>query len=119
MKCFAIGLAMALAAGAGAAQAAPKFQAEIRWTAYGVPHIKAADIGGIGYGYGYASAGDNICEIEDRMLTVSATRARFLGAGPNDANINADFYHARLNARREVETLLAGPPASRDTPSAD
>ncbi|MCB1710654.1 MAG: penicillin acylase family protein, partial [Halioglobus sp.] len=30
------------------------YSAEIRRTEYGIPHIKAADWGGLGYGYGYA-----------------------------------------------------------------
>src|SRR5690349_15962843 len=113
--------AVTLAAWAGQAWAEgpAHFSAEIRRTAYGVPHIKASDIGGIGYGYGYASAQDNICEIEDRLMTVSATRAKFLGAGAADANLLSDLYHQRLNQSGEVERLLAGPAGSPDTPSAD
>src|SRR5690349_148367 len=95
------------------------FSAEIRRTAYGVPHIKASDIGGIGYGFGYASATDNICEILDRMMTVSAERARYLGPGEKNANIDSDVYHARLNRLGEIDKLLKGPADSPDTPSAD
>ncbi len=95
------------------------FSAEIRRTAYGVPHIKATDIGGIGYGFGYASAEDNVCEILDRMMTVSATRAKYLGPGEKDANIDSDVYHQRLIQLGEPEKLLAGPATSIDTPSAD
>ncbi len=118
-------LAVALVALAGctASQAATSagqhFKAEIRRTAYGVPHIKADDFGGIGYGFGYASAEDNLCEILDRMLTVTATRARYLGPGDKDANIASDLYHQRVNQSGDVEKLLAGPAESPDTPSAD
>jgi acyl-homoserine-lactone acylase len=117
--------ALALAGCAAAPEAAKiagdnaGFSAEIRRTAYGVPHIKANDIGGIGYGFGYASAEDNICEIQDRMLTVSAKRAKYLGAGTNDANILSDLYHQRIYQQGEIEQLLAGPASSPDTPSAD
>ncbi|MDP3738589.1 MAG: penicillin acylase family protein [Hyphomonadaceae bacterium] len=96
-----------------------QFTAEIRRTAYGVPHIKAEDIGGIGYGFGYASAEDNVCETLDRMMTVSATRAQYLGPGDKNANVESDLYHARLLQRGETEKLLAGPKDSRDTPSPD
>jgi acyl-homoserine-lactone acylase len=82
----------------------PKFEAEIRRTAFGVPHIKADDMGGIGYGFGYASAQDNLCEIADRLLTVSGERAK---------------YHQRMIASQRVETLLAGPASSPDTPTAE
>ena len=95
------------------------FRAEIRRTAYGVPHIKADDYGGIGYGFGYASAEDNLCEILDRMMTVTASRARYLGPGENDANLRSDLYHQRVIQAGEAEKLLAGPEGSPDTPSAD
>lgn len=97
--------------------ATPTFEAEIRRTDFGVPHIKSKDLGGIGYGYGYASAEDNVCEIADRILTVSGQRARYLGPGDNDANIASDFYHRRMIRSGRVEALLAGPPGAIDTPS--
>ena len=46
---------------AGTAQAAPAYKARIDRTAYGIPHISAADYGGIGYGQGYAFTQDNLC----------------------------------------------------------
>ncbi len=115
--------AIAMIALAGCTSATPgadsRFSAEIRRTAYGVPHIKADDYGGIGYGFGYASAEDNICEILDRMLTVKAERARYLGPGKDDANIASDLYHQRVNQTGDPEKLLAGAADSPDTPSAD
>ena len=111
-------LAACSAESAPAAEGA-KFEAEIRRTAFGVPHIKAANMGGIGYGYGYASAQDNVCEIADRLLTVSGERAKYLGPGENDANIASDLYHRRMIASGRVEALLAGPEGSADTPSAE
>jgi len=101
------------------ASADQHFSAEIRRTAYGVPHIKADDFGGIGYGFGYASAEDNICEILDRMMTVTASRARFLGPGDGDANVLSDVYHRNVIDSGETEHLLAGPAGLADTPSAD
>ncbi len=99
--------------------ASPRFAAEIRRTAFGVPHIKAEDMGGIGYGYGYASAQDNVCEIADRLLTVSGERAKFLGPGDNDANVTSDLYHQRIIQSRRVEDLLNGPPSSANTPTGE
>jgi acyl-homoserine-lactone acylase len=46
--------------------------ATIRYTEYGIPHVVAKDYGGLGFGQGYAAANDNICGIEQAMLTVSA-----------------------------------------------
>ena len=121
LKTYAAVAMMTLAGCTSAATdpASHHFSAEIRRTAYGVPHIKADDYGGIGYGFGYASAEDNLCEILDRMLTVTATRARYLGPGADDANIRSDLYHQRVIQAGETEKLLAGPEGSPDTPSAD
>ena len=118
-----LGSAIALAACSAAptvdegSAASPRFTAEIRRTAFGVPHIKAEDMGGIGYGYGYASAQDNVCEIADRLLTVSGERAKFLGPGDNDANVVSDLYHRRIIQSRRVEDLLNGPSGSPNTPT--
>jgi acyl-homoserine-lactone acylase len=112
-------LGPAAAASPPPAAPAPRFAADIRRTAYGVPHITAKDMGGLGYGYGYASAEDNLCEIMDRYMTVRAERARHLGPGENDANIASDLYHQRLIDQGETETLLNGPASSVDTPTAE
>jgi acyl-homoserine-lactone acylase len=115
--------ALALAAGCAGdlsgSGADGKMSAEIRRTAYGVPHIKADNYAGLGYGVGYAAAEDNICELAERMLTVSGERAKHLGAGENNANINSDVFHKRLIQTGELERLLGGAPGSPDTPSAD
>ena len=39
------------------------YRAEIRRGEHGMVHIKASDYAGIGYGYSYAFAEDNICTI--------------------------------------------------------
>jgi acyl-homoserine-lactone acylase len=118
----AAGIIAALMAGQVFAERDPaepqgKFSAEIRRTAFGVPHIKAGDMGGIGYGFGYASAEDNLCDIADRMLSVRAERAKFLGAGEKNANIASDLYHRRMIETHRVEALLAGDRSKPDTPS--
>lgn len=65
------------AAQEASSETSPAFEAEILRSAYGVPHIIAADHGGLGYGLGYAAAQDNICEIADRVVTVRGERAAF------------------------------------------
>ncbi len=112
--------AAALLAACGTETAATgKMSAEIRRTAFGVPHVKADDYAGMGFGLGYAMAEDNICEIMERYLTVSGERAKHLGAGENNANVLSDLYHKRLIATGEMEKLLNGAAGSVDTPSAD
>jgi acyl-homoserine-lactone acylase len=95
------------------------YAAEIRRTDYGVPHVTADDYAGLGFGIGYASAEDNLCLLADRMLTVTGTRARYLGPGTGNANVTSDLYHARLIATGALERILNGDPASIETPSTD
>jgi acyl-homoserine-lactone acylase len=91
------------------------YQAEIRRTAFGVPHVKAADYASLGFGLGYAYAEDNVCEFADRLMTTSGQRSRYFGSG--GGNLNSDVYHQSLIASGEVERLLAGDPGDIDTPS--
>ncbi|MBC9713741.1 penicillin acylase family protein [Streptomyces sp. TRM66268-LWL] len=93
---------------------------QIRRTAYGIPHIVARDFGSLGYGYGYAFAQDNVCELADTVVTLRGERARYFGAGgdPTDGgfdgpgadvpyNLASDtYYKAQLKAGT-VRKLLA------------
>ena len=67
------------------------YEATIRRTGDGVPHIIANDLKGVFFGQGYASAQDHGCSLADQMLKITSTRAATLGPGDNDANINSDF----------------------------
>ncbi|MEU9702391.1 penicillin acylase family protein [Streptomyces sp. NPDC047981] len=90
----------------------------IRYTEYGIPHIVASDWEGLGTGYGYAAAKDNICTLADTYLMVNAQRSRHLGpdgrASPGQnqnttSNLNSDLYFQRIKDDRVVERLLAAP----------
>jgi acyl-homoserine-lactone acylase len=91
--------------------------ADIRYTEYGIPHITAKDFTGLGYGYGYAAATDNLCELAKIYLTVNAQRSRYLGAdtpsdfdyGPPVPNLTSDLYFQQINDSRIVERLVAQP----------
>jgi acyl-homoserine-lactone acylase len=104
---------------AKAAAAPAGYHATLVRTAYGVPHITASNYAGLGYGAGYAAAQDNICDFADRMLTVTAQRARYLGPGAKNANVVSDLYHQRLIATGRLEQLRNADPKSLDRPSAD
>lgn len=93
-----------------------RFAANIRYTEYGIPHIKAANYGGLGYGYAYATARDNICALADTYLTVNAQRSRYLGpdAPANDAygaaanSLASDLFHRQVIDSGVIERSLAG-----------
>ncbi|MFJ9029976.1 penicillin acylase family protein [Streptomyces sp. NPDC102274] len=105
------------ATGPAAAEPGPD-KPTIRYTEYGIPHIIASDWGGLGTGYGYAAAKDNICTLADTYLMVKAQRSRYLGpdgkASPGQnqnstTNLNSDLYFQRIKDNGVVERLLAKP----------
>lgn len=95
------------------------YSAEIRRTAMGVPHIKAANWGGIGYGYGYAQAQDTLCTIANAMLTFRGERSRHFGGDAvipfqstigQPRNLDADFYHRHVLNDAAMQRLIAAQP---------
>ena len=104
---------------ADAALAASPYRATIRRTAYGIPHIEARSFGGLGFGYGYAFAQDNICTMADTYVTVDAQRSRWFGPngsyqqrgnGVSVNNLDSDFFFKQIIDSRKVESLLAQKP---------
>jgi len=100
---------------AAASGAESPYDVTIRWTAYGIPHIEAADYPSMGYGYGYALASQNICTLADVYTTVRAQRSLHFGPdatynfrsnSTNPTNINSDFFYQQLNDERRAESLL-------------
>ncbi len=60
-------------------QPQPRILAELARTSYGVPHVRAGNFEGLGYGLAYAYAQDNVCMFADTLLTVKGERSRFFG----------------------------------------
>ncbi|WP_397399380.1 penicillin acylase family protein [Phenylobacterium sp.] len=116
---WALSVAASLAFTTAATAREPSYRAELVRTAYGAPHVTAADYGGLGYGAGYAAAQDNFCDFAERTMTVSGERSRYLGAGERDANIVSDLYHQRLIRTGRLEAKLAGEVPGGFKPSAD
>jgi len=51
----------------------------LSYTRYGIPHLKADDFHGIGYGLGYAVTQENLCVMADWFLTVRGERTKYFG----------------------------------------
>lgn len=87
--------------------------ADIRWTAYGVPHIRAKDERGLGYGIGYAYARDNACLLAEEIVTARGERARYFGSeGKSSAeldNLPSDIFYAWLNQPEALQAFLPPP----------
>jgi acyl-homoserine-lactone acylase len=78
------------------------YEATVRRTEGGIPHVRAHDFASLGFGTGYAMAEDVLCLLaDDRFLTFSAERSRFLGEG--GGNLESDFFYQLFIDRGEAE----------------
>ena len=87
-----------------------RYEAEIRRTTHGVAHVRAADLGSLAFGQGYACAHDHLPTIADQIVKVRSERARYFGRGPNDRHVNSDFGYLALGVRPWAERMLATQP---------
>lgn len=66
---------------------------EVRYTGYGMPHVRASTLAGAGEGYGWAFARENLCLMVEKVVTLSGDRSRHLGP---DSGYVDDFVGVRL-----------------------
>ena len=85
---------------------AGEYHALIRRTQGGIPHIRADDLGSLGFGTFYAMAEDNVCILADQYLSFGAQRSLFLG--PGKGNLESDFFYQLLIDRGQAEQPLPG-----------
>jgi acyl-homoserine-lactone acylase len=109
-----------------ASAAAAPLGATIARDRWGVPHITAGDYAGLGYGYGYALAQDNLCVMQDTYMTVRGERSRYLGPDASwdfrgnstkVNNLSSDFFFQKIIDDGTVERLLAQPPPNGPEPA--
>ncbi|MGA7434614.1 MAG: penicillin acylase family protein [Solirubrobacterales bacterium] len=90
-------------------------RATIRTTEYGIPRIVADNYRGLGYGYGFSLAKENICSMADIYTTVRGERSKYFGPeeewmltgnGFRYTNLEADFAHKRIIAEKKIPELL-------------
>ncbi|MFP2924763.1 penicillin acylase family protein [Pyxidicoccus sp. 3LG] len=89
---------------------APTYEATIRRTAYGIPHITAKDLGSLSYGQGYAFAQDHVCILSDQILKVRGERARYVGQGPGTLYAASDFAYRLLDLPAKARANFANQP---------
>ena len=77
------------------------YSAHVRWTSFGIPHVRASNWGGLGYGYGYAFARDNVCTLARDVVESTGQLSRFFG--PGDDNLQSDWVWALFNSDAETE----------------
>ncbi|WP_286235916.1 acylase [Thalassotalea sediminis] len=87
--------------------------ANIRWTDYGVPHVKADNLESLAYGVGFAYAKDNMCILADQVIKYNSERAKYFGpdlvpgSGDSEHLIN-DFGFLTLGIRKKAEQQFNG-----------
>ena len=67
------------------------YEATIRRTTDGVPHITGATLDDVTFGQGWASGQDRACDLADQIVKIRGERAKWHGAGEEDANLNSDI----------------------------
>ncbi len=95
------GVLLGLSLVASAREQVAQASAEIRRTSFGVPHIRANDERGLGFGIGYAYAQDNLCLLANEVVTVNGERAKFFGPEQSTLeernNLASDVFFTWLN----------------------
>ena len=76
------------------------YKARVRRTTAGIPHVQSDDFGGLGFGYGYVFAEDNLCLLAEEILTVRGERAKYfgdvgydLGNSSASSNVSSDAFY--------------------------
>jgi len=100
-----IALPLSIAAQTGSSGAPTRYDAEIRWTSYGIPHVKATDWGSLGYGFAYATATDAVCSIARDVAMVNGELSRHFG--PGDGNRESDVFHRAVLADTTIRSFDA------------
>ena len=101
------GVLVGLSLAANARSQLEQASADIRRTSFGVPHIRADNERGLGYGIGYAYAQDNLCLLANEITTVNGERSRYFGPDQftveERENLVSDLFFNWLNTPQAVE----------------
>ncbi len=108
--------ALAILAGCGEpteVQTSATYASEIRWTSYGIPHVKADDWGGLGYGFAYATATDAVCVIARDLVMVNGEQSLYFGS--DDGNAASDVFHKSVLGADKLRQFRANQSARAAT----
>ncbi|WP_236194941.1 bifunctional acylase PvdQ [Pseudomonas glycinae] len=109
------GLFLGLSLSAQAFTPSVQTGADIRRTGFGVPHIRAENERGLGFGIGYAYAQDNLCLLANEIVTVNGERSRYFG--PEQLTVEerenriSDVFFQWLNTPQAVNAFWQAQPA--------
>jgi acyl-homoserine-lactone acylase len=78
---------------------------DIRWTSYGIPHVKAEDWGSLGYGFAYATAKDAVCVIAREVQMVNGRLSQYFG--DSESNLTSDIFHLAILTDTKLSEFAA------------
>lgn len=79
-------------------------EVEVRWTSYGIPHIKADSWEGVGFGFAHSVATNTLCVLARELVTVRGEQSLYFGE--SDRNIDSDVFHKALLHPGKVDEYL-------------
>ncbi len=81
---------------------------EIRWTSYGIPHVKANDWESLGYGFAYATATDAVCVIAQDIVMINSNLSVYMGA--ENGNYESDVFHRAVLTSDKLQRFALAQP---------
>ena len=82
-----------------------QYDAQIRWTSYGIPHVKADDWGSLGFGFAYATARDAVCVIAKDVQMVNGNLSLYFGESKQ--NLASDVFHRAILSDSKLRAFTA------------
>lgn len=114
IRTLAAGMLMMATAACATGPATVAHEAVITRTTYGIPHIKAKNVAGLGFGSAYAQAEDNICLMADAYVTGSGERSKYFGAKGKTqiavfpaSNLESDIFYQAIVDDATLEANFA------------
>lgn len=86
-----------------------RYRASVRWTANGVPHVRAEDWSGLGYGFAYAVATNAVCTLAREFVNARGEQSKFFG--PEEGRREADIFHKSVITEQAIASTAARLPA--------
>ena len=95
------------------------YDATVRITEHGIPHVRATTFPGMAYGAGWATTAAATCNLMETLLTARGQRSEYLGpdakyqdnVGGSATNLEWDTLVTDMHDRKVVEKLLRDPVA--------
>jgi len=84
------------------------YRTQIRWTSYGIPHVRANDSASLGYGFAYATATDALCVIARDIVMVNGNLSAYMGT--ENGNLESDIFHRALLTEERLQRFTDAMP---------